>query len=206
MRINFVFLSLILIVIFSCSDMDKDIKSKSENSNKEAYKIDSVHRSYPDSLSNSYESALLEKKPEISYSYSDSLQTHNYSGSWWYFDADDEPDNLLFVGTGGAHLYFHLRLVLSSDSVAMDFPELLLDMPLVQTIEDLKREKFYPPPVLTQFVVDDFDSDGKDEIFLNLDRNTFSVVLEGLKDKGVTSRYILVDFNMNEVELKNFIQ
>lgn len=192
--------------MFSCSDMDKDIKNKSENSNKEAREVDSIYISYPNAPSNSFESALLEMKPEISYSYSDLLQTHNYSGSWWYFDADDKPDNLLFVGTGGAHLYFHLRIVLSSDSVAMDFPELLLDMPIIQNIKALKREKFYPPPVLPQFVVDDFDSDGKDEIFLNLDRNTFSAVSEKLKEKGVTSRYILVDFNNSEVELKNFIQ
>jgi hypothetical protein len=204
MRINFAFLSLILFAMFSCSDMDKDIKIKSENSNKEAHEIESVYKSFTDSSPNSFEPVLLEKKPEISYSYSDSLQTHDYSGSWWYFDADDEPDNLLFVGTGGAHLYFHLRLVLSSDSIVRDFPELLLDMPLVQNMETLKKESFYPPLVLTQIVVDDFDSDGKDEIFLTLDRNTFSVVSQELKEKGVTSRYVLVDFNDNEVELNNF--
>src|SRR3954471_2996099 len=63
---------------------------------------------------NSCQPYFNSKKVSINYSYSVSTQTHDYSNNW-DFDGDGKTDNLYFIGTGGAHLYFYLRIVLSSD-------------------------------------------------------------------------------------------
>ena len=67
-------------------------------------------------VANSFEEVLKRTCPLLKYSYNDSSQTHNYSGNW-DFDADGKADELYFIGNGGAHLYFHLRIILSSDEL-----------------------------------------------------------------------------------------
>lgn len=163
----------------------------------------------PDSLvsdtpTTSFENSLKKSFPQICYSYNDSTQTHDYSDNW-DFDSDGKTDKVYFVGNGAAHLYFNLKIVLSSDGLVRNFNYLLLDFPLIEDLEKLKKESFYPLPIFPQFVVYDFDSDGSDEIFLNIDKMTFLVVFDELKRNNVNSRYILMDYKDGNLELQNFV-
>jgi hypothetical protein len=148
-------------------------------------------------------------KISIHYSYSISNQTHDYSNNW-DFDGDEKKDSLYFIGTGGAHLYFYLRIVLSSDQKIRDFPFLQLDMPCYGNIKQLKNFRVYPPP-FPQFVVDDFITDSitdnaNDKIYLHLDGNTFAEIRQKQKRQGITSSYLLLKYEKGEIVIKNFMK
>ena len=152
-------------------------------------------------VSNSVENLI---DSAITYSYNTSTQTHNYSGNW-DFDGDGYTDSLFFVGTGGAHLYFYLRIVLSSDSLVRNFPSLELDMPVLGSIDDLKKVSFYPPPYSPFFVVDHFSSTiANDTIYLCLDNQ--SQIAKKWRDLGVNSHYVLLSFEDGKMILSNFIK
>lgn len=148
------------------------------------------------------------KKTSIHYSYSTTNQTHDYSGNW-DFDGDGKTDELYFIGTGGAHLYFYLRIVLSSDKKVRDFSFLNLDMPCLGSIDELKNANFYPSPSLPQFVVDYFPTgglgdDANDKIYLHLDN--YSAISKKWKKRGITSKYLLLKYEKGEMIIKNFIE
>jgi hypothetical protein len=138
------------------------------------------------------------------YSYNDSSKTHDYSHNW-DFDGDGATDSLTFIGTGGAHLYYFLRIVLSSDKKTRDFPFLEIDFPCLCNISRLKESNFYPPPHYPQIVVHDFDSDFTYEIYLHLDISTFSILSKKWKKRGLTSRYILLDYKNGKITITNFM-
>jgi hypothetical protein len=147
----------------------------------------------------------------LNYSYDIPTQTHNYSGNW-DFDADGATDSLFFIGTGGAHLYFYLRIVLSSDRKVRDFNFINLDRPCLGSIEDLKNADFYSGFALPQFVVGDFKdhfyqdawADIYDKIFLRLDQ--FSIPSRELKRRGITSQYLLLEYKNGELVFKDFFK
>jgi hypothetical protein len=159
-------------------------------------------------IGNSCQPFFDDNKISIHYSYTVAIQTHNYSGNW-DFDGDGNTDELYFIGTGGAHLYFYLRIVLSSDKKVRNFPFLELDLPCLGRITELKNAKFYPPPLLPQFVVDKFYTNGlgnntNDKIYLHLD-DSHTIPTEWRK-KGVTTRYLLLWYDKGEMTIKNFIE
>lgn len=63
---------------------------------------------------------LRKSNPTLTYSYDNISQIHNYSNNW-DFDKDGIKDELYFVGTGGAHLYYFLKVVLSTDKKSREF-------------------------------------------------------------------------------------
>lgn len=147
--------------------------------------------------------------PGILYSYTVSTQTHDYSGNW-DFDGDGEADSLYFIGTGGAHLYFYLRIILSSDGKTRNFPFLRLDMPCAGSVDELKKARFYPPPFFPFFVVDKFISgeamgDTNDKIYMHLDFQTASLLPGKWKKRGVNSAYLLLQYEKGDMTIKNFI-
>jgi hypothetical protein len=150
-----------------------------------------------DSISNSFKKYFLDNGLTINYMYIDSTQTHNYAGNW-DFDGDGKHDSLLFIGNRGAHLYFYLQLVLSSDKKQYQFPYLLVDFPLVSTKEGLIQNE-----LLTQFAVDDFDNDGLPEIFINTD-NGMANIPDIWKQKGIKSKKILMSFNKGNLSIRNY--
>ncbi len=159
-------------------------------------------------VSNSCQPYFDHHKRSIHYSYSVSSQIHDYSNNW-DFDGDGTTDGLYFIGTGGAHLYFYLRMVLSSDKEVRDFPFLELDMPCLGDISELKNSKFYPPPIFPQFVVDSFHSNGlgsdaNDKIYLHLD--SYATIPTEWKKKGVSSRHLLLHYDKGQMTIKNFIE
>lgn len=156
----------------------------------------------------SYQPYFDSHKIQINYSYSDSSKTHDYSNNW-DFDGDGKTDGLYFIGTGGVHSYFYLRIVLSSDKKIRNFSFLELDMPCIGDITELKNAKFYPSPFFPKFVVDDFysgrlDDNANAKIYLHLD--SFTIIPTEWKKRGVTSHYLLLYFDKGEINIKNFVE
>lgn len=150
-------------------------------------------------ITNSYENYLKIDYPKILYHYDDARQTHSYSGNW-DFDGDKIPDSLFFIGNGGAHLFYQLKMGLSSGQRLKDFPELFVDLPYPGKAEDIMKEEISLVP---QFVVHDFDSDGIVEVYINFDPS-FSSIQKRWKREGATSRRILIKIKNSNVVIKNF--
>ena len=137
-------------------------------------------------------------KKLIHYSYTALTQTHNYSNNW-DFDGDSKKDELYFIGTGGAHLYFYLRIVLSSDKKVQNFPFLELDMPCLGSVSELNTAAF----IVGKFISRPVKRNGSnDEIYLRLD-NSSAIPLKW-KKRGVNSNRILVVYEMGKIIIKNY--
>ncbi|GAB2814515.1 hypothetical protein [Ferruginibacter profundus] len=157
---------------------------------------------------NSCQPYFDKNKNPVHYVYNVAKQTHDYSGNW-DFDGDGKTDGLFFVGTGGAHLYFYLSIVLSADKKTRNFPFLELDMPCLGNIDELKQSQFYPPPLFPQFVVDKFSTgalsdNANDKIYLHLDRS--AVIPPEWKKRGVSSTYLLLYYKKGSITIQNFIE
>lgn len=155
--------------------------------------------------SNSFEQNLNRRDSKINYVYIDSTQTHDYSGNW-DFDLDGKTDQVHFIGNGGAHLYYYLKIMLSSNKLSQDFSFLLLDFPLLEETSGLTSEGFLDSLDVPQFAVKDFDSDGQYEIFLSLDQSTFLVIKDDLARHNVDSQHILLKCKEGRIELSNFLE
>lgn len=149
---------------------------------------------------NSLKDYFKDHNINIKYSYNKRTQTHNYPGNW-DFDGDGIADSLLLVGNGGAHLYFHPKVALSTGSVK-EFTYIEIDFPAVGTANDLYRDEKGALPYIPQFVVADFDNDGINELYFHLDRNSFDAIEWG--KRGVHTPYILLDCNDKKFTLSDF--
>ncbi len=132
------------------------------------------------------------------YKYEPSLQTDILTYQYWNlwdFDNDGIKDCLSFTSNGGAHAYYHLKILLSSKKKWIVYPTFQVDMPFLNT-EDITDE-------ITQFSVYDFDNDGIDEIYLNID-NPFGTIPKKLKEEGLTSKRMLIEFENKQLIIKNF--
>jgi hypothetical protein len=123
--------------------------------------------------------------------------SYNYSGKW-DFDGDGTSDSLLFIGNGGAHAYYYLRIVLSADQVRRDYPTVHLDMPYPSMNVALMDDSEY---TINQLIIFDFDRDGADDIFLNFN-NDFSYIPEEWKALGLTKKKTVLYFNNGLLKLK----
>jgi hypothetical protein len=142
---------------------------------------------------------IFKSKEVINYKYDRAAQVLDYSGNW-DFDKDGQKDGLLFIGTGGAHLYYYLRIVLSSDSMARNYTSLNLDNPILHIQEG--NPKMDPVNLLHQFTVLDIDNDVQEEILLLLDR--FSRGSPWLNKQGIDSDSVVVRFESKEVSFFDY--
>lgn len=130
------------------------------------------------------------------YRYDSTLQTdiltYQYS-DLCDLDNDGIKDSITFVGNGGAHVYFHLELKLSSHQEWMEYPTFYIDMPYFNDEID----------EMAQFVVKDLDQDGKDEIYLNID-NPFGSIPENLKTKDLSSKRLIIEFENGALVVKHY--
>lgn len=110
-------------------------------------------------------------------------------------DGDGKWDSIAFIGNGGAHSYFHLRVQLSSSDTWTAYPTFSIDMPY--------WNKGKPCDSYFQFAVCDFDYDGLDEIYLNID-NPFGSIPKYLRDDGLTSEQLIVEFRKGKLVVRNF--
>lgn len=125
--------------------------------------------------------------------------SYDYSGLW-DLDGDGIKDSVLFIGNSGAHTYFYLRIILSTEGTRQDFTTTYLDMPYLETIGNLKIMGKSPG---VQFVVHDFDDDGILEMYLNFD-NPFGSIPQSWKKKGVNSKYVILDFSEKKPVVKGY--
>jgi hypothetical protein len=96
----------ILAVVFliGCGQSNSKSTTFLESTN-DAYKLLAETAQLP---SNSFRNDYLKSNPNLKYNYDSATQIHNYSHNW-DFDKDGVKDELYFVGTNGAHLYYFLK-------------------------------------------------------------------------------------------------
>lgn len=149
-------------------------------------------------LSNSFEGIF---RNNINYNYDEKLQIHNYSGNW-DIDGDGVLDSIMFIGSGGAHLYYSLFINLSKKNKDYYFSFLSIDYPFLETIDQLINSDSMD--VFPKFVVHDFNHDGIADIFLNIDFRTEAQ--KKLQSLGVTSNRIILfyDDRTKKIIIKNY--
>ncbi|UII22845.1 FG-GAP repeat domain-containing protein [Fulvivirga ligni] len=143
-----------------------------------------------------YETIPLPEAEYAVYLYDSNLLTDRLTYQYankWDIDNDGTMDSISFIGNGGAHVYFHLEVKTSSDNIWTRFPTFYIDMPYL----------FKEMTDITQFLVMDFDNDGVDEIYLDID-NPFGSIPEILQKEGITSNQLLIEFEDGKIRVKNF--
>ena len=159
--------------------------------------------SQEDFPSNSFELSYKKTNPEIIYDYDSIRQIHNYSNNW-DFDKDGVKDQIYFIGTGGAHLYYFLRVILSSDNIKRDFPFIQLDAPVLPSDKELSKTDFNPKKSWVHFAVFDCDKDNRKDIFIKLDNSSFDVEKNILKSKGIKTNLIMLTFKNGRTIFRDF--
>jgi len=157
-----------------------------------------------DSISNSYAVTYQKSNPGLNYSYDPERQIHNYSNNW-DFDQDGIKDELYFIGTGGAHLYYYLCVVLSSKQVQQHFKFLITDDPILPPDEILNNISFIPKDYLINFAVFESDGSARKHILINLDQQSFAVNRKILKQLGINTTKILVYFENGKAKFKDLL-
>jgi len=204
-------LYIVVICLFSSCGETKNKKPLSvinkDSLNVIAHKKDSL-KNENDNHNSPFKRYMMKSDPKINIH--DSMEVYDYSDKW-DFDGDGKTDALYFLGSDGAHVYYSLRIILSSDKKVRDFPYLSIDCPYdFGNIDSLRKANFFPPPVFPQFVVGDFynshlgDDNLNDKIYIHLDLSTFSIEKSELKKQGVTSSYILLRYKKGKFIIKNF--
>lgn len=138
--------------------------------------------------SNSFENAYHKSNPTLTYSYDSIFQIHNYSNNW-DFDKDGIKDELYFVGTGGVHLYYYLKVVLSSDKKKREFNFVQSDFPFLTATDTLDIEK-------TQigFIVADLGENLTPKIIVRLDDQSYYANKKILADKKIKAKNVVISF------------
>lgn len=138
--------------------------------------------------SNSFESNYQKSSPSLKYKYEAISQTHNYSNNW-DFDKDGIKDELYFVGTGGAHLYYYLKVILSTDKLSREFDFIQSDFPFLTATDTLKMNE-----TAVGFVVTNLGKDLIPTIIIRLDDNTYQVHKNELTKLKITTRNVAINF------------
>ena len=150
--------------------------------------ITSVFSQQTDLISNSFENDYHKSNPALAYSYNNISQIHNYSNNW-DFDNDGIKDQLYFVGTGGAHLYYFLKVVLSSNNQPHEFNFIESDFPMLTATDTLN---FHKTPI--GFVVANLGKSLNPSIIVRLDESSYSINKKLFAKKGIKTKNIVVSF------------
>ena len=155
-------------------------------------------------VSNSYLEQYQKTNPSLHYSYENEKQTHNYSNNW-DFDGDNINDEVYFIGNGGAHLYYFLRIVLSSDKIFRNFNFLQLDLPVLPTEVELLLRDYNPETSAANFAVFDDGQDKTSDLFVRLDEKTFQLCETILRKNGIKTRFVLVSIRNGAPIFRDFV-
>lgn len=134
--------------------------------------------------------------------YSPETNTFNFSYDYsnkWDLNGDGKMDSLYFIGNGGAHVYFFLRVILSSDGNVRDYPFLQLDMPWCESQESLQKRV---PGIWPQFVPADFNNDGATDLYLDFD-NPFGHLPKAWKALGIKTKRVIMSFSGGKLKIRN---
>jgi hypothetical protein len=145
--------------------------------------------------SNSFEKVLHQSFTYLHYHYDSLSQTHDYTGNW-DFDQDGISDEIRFIGTGGAHVYYYLQVVLSSNKKTQSFPFIQSDFPMLTATD---TSLFDRTPA--GFVVAAYGPNRAPAIIVRLDSSTFDVFKETLRKRKIRTQNIVVRFEKGKVLL-----
>ncbi|MFZ7144368.1 MAG: hypothetical protein ACO1G6_03410, partial [Bacteroidota bacterium] len=98
-------------------------------------------------------------------------------------------DELYFVGTGGAHLYNYLKVILSSDKKTREFKFVQSDFPFLIGTDTMKIEKTSPG-----FVVSNLGNELTPTIIVRLDDNTYHAFKKELTHLNIKTKNIAISF------------
>jgi len=122
-----------------------------------------------------------------------SLMDYHYT-DLWDFDNDGLMDEIRFISNGGAHCYYYPQIFLSSEQKFHSFKSFYIDMPYLFEVDEINA--------VIPFLVLDFDQDGVDEIYFNLN-NHFASIPADLRSKGIKTKRILIDYENGELRLSD---
>lgn len=154
-----------------------------------------------DTITNSFAPYYEINNPALHYRYDEALQIHDYSGNW-DLDQDGKSDQVFFVGRGGAHLYFFLRVVLSSDNRKRELTFVQSDLPVLPKEEEMIKPGYCPDPHSSFFSV--YNNGKTNALFVRLDESTVSVVTKDLKRYGVSTGELAISFVKGKMVVKDF--
>lgn len=135
----------------------------------------------------SFDNIYRKLMPALKYSYDEASQTHNYSHNW-DFDQDGTNDEVYFIGTGGAHVYYFLKVVLSSGRVSGEIKFVETDFPLLTATDTSNFNK-----VQSGFVVARLGKSQSPALIVRLDDQTFYDNKE-LQRRKLKTKNILIRF------------
>lgn len=141
-----------------------------------------------DAISNSLTANYQKLNPTLIYSYNNNSQTHDYSNNW-DFDADGINDEVYFVGTGGAHLYYFLNVVLSTDKKPREFKFASSDLPILVATD---TANFNQIPI--GFVVTKLGTNTTPSIILRLDKPSYLANKRRLIERAIMTKNIIISF------------
>ncbi|MBL7765456.1 MAG: hypothetical protein JNJ58_05150 [Chitinophagaceae bacterium] len=147
--------------------------------------------------SNSFENIYRHSNPTLVYSYDSLSQMHNYSKNW-DFDQDGINDELYFVGTGGSHLYYFLKVVLSTDNKAREYQWIQSDLPIFITPDTLN-----PEMPIGSFSVMPLSKPLTPTIMLQLDELTFDLNKKEWTKLNITTPYVSIRFENGKAIYSN---
>lgn len=142
-----------------------------------------------------------QKVPFEVYKYNKELQTDVLTYQYadlWDIDGDNIMDSIAFIGNGGAHQYLHFEIKISSETSWRKHKGFLIDMPWITQI----RSKEDIDDLHPQFGVFDFDDDGVEEVYLNVD--PYMELPVELFNLGINSRQIIMDYQEGELVIEGY--
>ena len=163
-----------------------------------SFAVYSQHSVEFDIPSNSFENEYRISNPSLKYSFDEISQIHNYSNNW-DFDNDGIKDELYFVGTGGAHIYYFLRVVLSSDKKVRDLNFIQSDVPFLNETDTLKFKK-----ISVGFAVKKLGKDLTPTIIVRLDESTYDAFKKELMKQKIKTRNSLICFKNGKMKFSSF--
>ena len=162
------------------------------------FAVYSQHAENIDIPSNSFENEYWISNPALIYSYDEISQIHNYSNKW-DFDNDGIKDEVYFVGTGGAHIYYFLRVVLSSDKKVRDVNFIQSDFPFLNETIKLNSEKSN-----VGFAVLNIEKELTPSIIVRLDESTFDAFKKEFMKENIKTRNSLISFKKGKMKFGCF--
>ena len=163
-----------------------------------SFAVCSQHSVEFDIPSNSFENEYRISNPSLKYSFDEISQIHNYSHNW-DFDNDGIKDELYFVGTGGAHIYYFLRVVLSSDKKVRDVNFIQSDFPFLNETIKLNSEKSN-----VGFAVLNIEKELTPSIIVRLDESTFDAFKKEFMKENIKTRNSLISFKKGKMKFGCF--
>ena len=188
---------LVLVIYFSCNPRLKKLEHSAHSPNEFA---DSSYIN-PYAPIPSIPNPYLPTDSSINYKYIRASQIHDYSNNW-DLDGDGLLDDLMFVGTGGAHTIFSLVVRLKSQKDAYTFECISTDFPKLESITILEMSDSIA--ILPKFVIYDFNSDGILDVYLNIDDGAVDVCMQERARLGLKTSRIVIEFNTGKPVFKDY--